>query len=185
MLDEVLAELTQKMEKALNSYVHELARIRTGRASLGVLDGIKVEYYGQTVPLNQVASLSVPESRLIVIKPWEKGMLPKIERAIMEAGLGLTPANDGTVVRIPFPPLTEERRRELVKLVKKVAEDFRVQLRQARRESNDDLKEYQKEGVITEDDYHIALEKVQELTDKYIQKVDEIFAKKEKEIMEV
>lgn len=185
MVDEVMAELEDRMEKGINSYVHELSRIRTGRASLGVLDGVKVEYYGQVVPLNQVASLSVPESRLIVIKPWDKSMLSKIERGIMEAGLGLTPSNDGNVVRIPFPLLTEERRRELVKLVKKIAEDFRVQLRQFRRESNDDLKEYQKEGMITEDDYHIALDKVQELTDKYIQKVDEIFAKKEKEIMEV
>lgn len=185
MVDEVLAELEERMEKVINAYVYELARIRTGRASLGILDGVRVEYYGQMVPLNQVASLSIPESRLIVIKPWEKSMLSKIERAILEAGLGLTPTNDGTVVRIPFPPLTEERRRELVKLVKKIAEDFRVQLRQARREANDDLKEYQKEGVITEDDYHTALDKVQKLTDKYIGKVDEILSKKEKEIMEV
>ncbi|HDH97015.1 MAG TPA: ribosome recycling factor [Proteobacteria bacterium] len=185
MIDELLAELESKMEKAIESFVRDLSRIRTGRASLGVLDSVKVEYYGQQTPLNQVASLSIPESRLIVIKPWDKSMLSKIERAILEADLGLTPTNDGNVIRIAFPPLSEERRRELFKLVKKIAEEFRIEIRRFRREGNEELKEYEKEGMISEDDYHRALDKVQELTDKYIKKIDEILAKKEKEIMEI
>ncbi len=185
MIDELLAELESKMEKAIESFVRDLSRIRTGRASLGILDSVKVEYYGQQTPLNQVASLSIPESRLIVIKPWDKSMLSKIERAILEADLGLTPTNDGNVIRIAFPPLSEERRRELFKLVKKIAEEFRIEIRRFRREGNEELKEYEKEGMISEDDYHRALDKVQEITDKYIEKIDEILAKKEKEIMEI
>jgi len=183
--DEVLSDLEGKMEKAIESYLRELSRIRTGRASLGILDGVKVEYYGQQAPLNQVASLSIPESRLIVIKPWDKSMLSKIERAIFEADIGLTPTNDGNAIRIAFPPLSEERRRELVKMAKKIAEDFRIEVRRFRREGNDDLKEYESEGMISEDEYHRALDKVQELTDRYIKRIDEILGKKEKEIMEV
>ncbi len=185
MVDDVVSEAKQDMQKAVSSLERELARVRTGRANLAVLDGIKVEYYGTMTPLNQVASLQTPEPRLIVIKPWDKSMVPVIHKAIQQADLGLNPVSDAEVVRIPVPPLTEERRKELVKLVKKMGEDYKVQVRRVRREANEMLKQLEKDKEISEDDMHRGMDKVQKLTDEFVAKVDELVAKKSDEILEV
>jgi ribosome recycling factor len=173
------------MEGAVESFRRELASVRTGRASVGLLEGITVEYYGAPTPLKQVAALSVPESRLIVIQPWEPRLIADIERAIMKSDLGLTPTNDGKVIRVPVPPLTEERRKELVRLVRKKAEEARVAVRNIRRDVNETLKRMEKQEHISQDETKRALEEVQKLTDEYIKKIDEILQRKEKEIMEV
>jgi len=185
MTDQVFEELNERMDNAIAAFGRELGKIRTGRASLSILDGIRVDYYGQTTPLNQVASLSVPESRLIVIQPWEKKMCGEIEKAIMKSELGLTPTNDGKVVRIAFPPLTEERRVELVKIVKRMAEEAKVSVRNARRDANEMLKDLEKEKDISQDEMHKHLDDVQKSTDSHVEKVDEIASRKEKEVMEV
>ncbi len=169
----------------MESFRRELASVRTGRASVGLLEGITVEYYGAPTPLKQVAALSVPESRLIVIQPWEPRLIADIERAIMKSDLGLTPTNDGKVIRVPVPPLTEERRKELVRLVRKKAEEARVAVRNIRRDVNETLKRMEKQEHISQDETKRALEEVQKLTDEYIKKIDEILQRKEKEIMEV
>jgi len=169
----------------VESFRRELASVRTGRASVGLLEGITVEYYGAPTPLKQVAALSVPESRLIVIQPWEPRLIADIERAIMKSDLGLTPTNDGKVIRVPVPPLTEERRKELVRLVRKKAEEARVAVRNIRRDVNETLKRMEKQEHISQDETKRALEEVQKLTDEYIKKIDEILQRKEKEIMEV
>jgi ribosome recycling factor len=185
VIDELFADLRESMEKAIKAFHKELGKIRTGRASLSILDGIRVDYYGTPTPLNQLASLSVPESRLIVIQPWEKRLTADIERAIMASDLGLNPTNDGKVVRIAFPPLTEERRKELVKVVGKMAEEARVVVRKARRDAIDMLKDLEKDGEISEDDSRKHQEKVQKVHDEYIEKVAESLARKEKEVLEV
>ena len=185
MLDEVVSEAKQDMAKAVEALERELSRMRTGRANLAVLDGIKVEYYGSQTPLNQVAALSTPEPRLIVIKPWDKNMVAVIHKAIQQADLGLNPSNDGELVRIPIPPLTEERRRDLVKLVKKNGEEYKVQIRRIRRDANDMIKQLEKDKEISEDDMHRGTDRIQKLTDEYIAKVDEVIKKKEKEILEI
>jgi ribosome recycling factor len=163
----------------------EFASIRTGRASLALVDGIVVDYYGTPTPLPQVASLSVPESRQIAIQPWEKNLIPLIEKAILKSDLGLTPANDGKVIRINIPILTEERRKQLVKVVRKRAEESKVAVRNIRRDSNDELKKLEKEKHVSEDDVKKEQEEIQKITDMFIKKVDEIVEHKEKEIMEV
>jgi len=184
-MQEVLEELRQGMDKSISSFNSELAKVRTGRASTALLDGIKVDYYGTPTPLNQLATISAPESRLITIQPWDVNSISDIEKAIMKSDLGLTPQNDGKLIRITIPTLTEERRKELVKLVKNMAEDYKVALRNLRRDSNDFLKELKKEKEISEDDFFRLQDKVQEVTDEYVKKVDELVKQKENEIMEI
>jgi ribosome recycling factor len=186
MVDDVLKDLQGNLDKATDALKRDLAKVRTGRANLALLDGIKVEYYGTMTPLNQVAALNVPDPRLITIKPWEKSMCGEIEKAIRQrAELGLNPGSDGELVRVPIPPLTQERRKELCKHIKKIGEEAKVAMRNHRREANEMLKDFEKDGEITEDDCTKGLKKVQESTDKGIAKVDEILTKKEAEVMEV
>ncbi len=179
------SKTTERMEGAIEALRKEFGSIRTGRASLALLDGIMVDYYGTPTPLQQVASLSVPESRQIAIQPWEQRIIPEIEKAIMKSDLGLTPSNDGRLIRISIPPLTEERRKQLVKVVKKKAEDAKVSIRNIRRDTNEELKKLEKEKHLSEDDVKKSLEEIQKLTDSYIEKVEEVLKHKENEIMEV
>ncbi len=185
MKDLVFDELKENMEKAIHAYEKSLSKVRTGRASLSLLDGIKVDYYGVPTPLNQVATLSIPESRLIVISPWDNSNIGNIEKAIQKSDLGLMPANDGKVIRLSIPILTEERRKELVKVVKRIAEECKINLRNVRREANDQLKTLKKDNDVSEDEFYLYQEEVQEVTDKYIKKSDQMLAAKEKEIMEI
>ena len=185
MSSEVMDQLREKMDSSLEALKRELVKIRTGRASLSLLDGISVDAYGSLMPLNQVGTLTIPESRMIAIQPWDPQMLAVIEKAILSSDLGLTPANDGKVIRLTIPQLTEERRKELVKQVKKIAEDFKVAIRNVRREANDSLKNLKKDKEISEDDMFRFQDDAQKETDSYIKKIDEIAAGKEKEIMEV
>ena len=184
MKDEILSECRQSMNKTIEALRKDLIRIRTGRASTALLDGVKVNCYDAQMPLDQVASLSVPESRLITIKPWDQSIIGEIEKSILKSELGLTPMNDGKIIRIPIPPLTENRRKELVKVAKKTAEEGKIAIRNHRRESNELLKELKNEKEISEDDFFRAQEEVQNITGEYIKKVDQITAEKEKEIME-
>lgn len=185
MVNETINDMKAEMKTAIEAMEKDFSRMRTGRANLAILDGIKVDYYGAATPLNQVAALSTPEPRLIMIKPWEKSMVAVIEKAIQAGDLGLNPNNDGEVVRIPIPPLTEERRKDLVKMVKSMGEDYKVQVRRCRRDANDMLKSLEKDKDISEDDLHRAMEKVQQHTDDFVKKVDERIEKKEKEILEI
>jgi len=173
------------MERTVNVLRRDLARTRTGRASTALLEGITVDYYGTRTPLNQLAGLSVPEPRLLIIQPYDKTALVQIERAILQSDLGLVPLNDGKILRVPIPELTEERRRELVKHIRKMAEDYRVSIRNHRRDAIDLLKSLQKDKEITEDDLHRAQEKAQEITKMYIERIDQVLKTKEDEIMEV
>ncbi|MBL7958958.1 ribosome recycling factor [bacterium] len=175
----------EKMKKSLEAVRGELSKVRSGRATTTLLDGIKVDYYGTPTPLNQVGNVSAPEARLLTVQPWDKNLIQPIEKAIQMADLGLNPANDGTMIRIPIPSLNEERRMELVKLTKKYAEDGRIAIRNVRREANDHIKKAEKNHDISEDDSKQAHDKVQKMTDSYIKKIDEMVAMKEKEIMEV
>jgi ribosome recycling factor len=184
MKEEVLDEARDKMSNSLDALKREFNRIRTGRASTALLDGIKVDAYETRMPLDQVASVSVPESRLITIKPWDQSIIGDIEKAILKSELGLTPMNDGKIIRIAIPPLTEERRKELAKLARKMAEESKIAVRNHRREANDMLKELKNEKEISEDEMFKAQEDVQKLTDEFVQKVDDITAEKEKEIIE-
>jgi ribosome recycling factor len=185
MLKEIKKKAKERMEKSVEVLKKDFASVRTGRASLSLLDGITVDYYGVQTPINQVAALSVPEPKMITIQPWEQKMIPVIERAILESDLGLTPTNDGKIIRIAIPPLTEERRKQLVKMVRKRAEEARVAVRNIRRDINDELKKMQKDKLISEDELKRELEDVQKLTNSYIEKIDELLEKKEKEILEV
>lgn len=173
------------MKKSAENLRRELAGIRTGKANAALLDTVKVNYYGQAVPLKQVASIAVPEARLITVQPWEKSVVPEVEKAIQASELGLNPQSDGTLIRLPIPPLTEERRKELVKVVKRFAEEARVAVRNIRREANEQFKKLEKEHSISEDEMHTKQEDVQRLTDKYIATIDEVVATKEKEVMEI
>jgi len=173
------------MTGAVDSLKKDFSSIRTGRASLGLLDGIMVDYYGTSTPLQQLASLSIPESRQIAIQPWEQRIIPEIEKAIMKSDLGLTPMNDGKIIRINIPVLTEERRKQLVKIVRKRAEEAKIAVRNIRRDANDDLKKLEKEKHLSEDEVKKEQEEVQKITDSFIHKVDEVLEHKEKEIMEV
>ena len=185
MTSEVIMEMAEKMDKSLEAFKQELTRIRTGRASLSLLDGIKVEAYGSSMPLNQVGTLTIPESRQIVIQPWDPQVMPGIEKAILKSELGLTPVNDGKVIRINIPQLTEERRKELVKIVKKNAEEYRVAVRNHRRDAIDTLKKQKKNKEISEDEQFKLQDDAQKETDSYIAKIDEVAAEKENEVMEV
>ena len=185
MIEEVKEEAKEKMGKSISSLKSELKKIRTGRASLSLLDDIKVEYYGTMTPLNQLATLSVPESRLITIQPWDVSSVNSIEKAILKSNLGLTPSNDGKIIRIAIPPLTEERRKDIVKQVNKMCEDYRVAIRNIRRDANDMLKQLKKDGDASEDDVFKAQEDIQKLTDEHIKQIDDIYKEKEKEILEL
>ena len=185
MLKDVLKETESHMKGAIEATKREFLAIRTGRANPGILDRVTVEYYGTPTPLNQVASVSVPDSRMLVVQPWDKSQLGPIEKAIQKADLGLNPVNDGTVIRLPVPQLTEERRKELVKVVKKEAEEQKIAIRNIRRDANDKIKVLEKDAKITEDEQKKGLEDVQKLTDKYILEIDRLVEQKEKEILEV
>lgn len=181
---EVEAASRGRMDKVVADLQHEMAHFRTGRASIGLLDSVRVEYYGSPVPLNQVAQLHVPEPAMITVQPWDPGVIAAVEKAIRSADLGLNPSNDGKIVRVPIPPLTEERRRELAKKLSHVAEERRISLRNIRRDANDHLKKLLKDKLISEDDERQALDAVQKLTDSYIGKIDQAAKAKEKEILE-
>src|SRR5512145_2697718 len=184
-MDGRVKDTSAHMERSIEAFRKELGKVRTGRASFSLLDGIKVDYYGTPTPLQQVGTLSVPESRLITITPWDSKMIGPIEKAIQSSGLGLNPSSDGKTVRVPIPPLTEERRKELVKLVKKMAEDARVAVRNIRREAIERVKEKEKKKEISEDEMKRGQERIQKDTDAFIKKIDEILKAKEQEIMEV
>ncbi len=183
--DDVLKDLHNRIQKTLDDLRKELASIRTGRASLHQLDGVRVDYYGTPTPLNQVATLAVADARLITVKPWEKNMIPVIEKAIRDANLGLNPMSDKDLVRVPVPPLTEERRREIVKQVKQKGEEHKVAIRNERRDAKELLEVAESDGDISQDEAKKALEKMQKETDEGVKKVDEIVAAKEKEVMQV
>jgi len=182
VLDELYKEIEKKMKKSVEIFKEELTKIRAGVASPAILDVVKVEYYGSTMPVKQLATISVPEPRLIVVQPWDKSTLPEIEKAIWRANLGLNPTNDGSVIRIQIPELTDERRKELIKLVKNEAEHAKVSIRNVRREGIEKLRKAKKDSEITEDDEKKAEEKMQKLTDKYTKEVDKLAEIKEKEI---
>lgn len=185
MTKEILRSAEDAMKRTIEATKKEFNTVRTGRANPALLDRIQVDYYGTPTPLNQVATVTAPEPRLILIQPWVKSTLGDIERALLKAELGLNPTNDGSVIRLNFPPLTEERRRDLVKMVKKQAEEMRIAIRNLRRDANDQLKKLEKEEHVPEDEVKRTLDEVQQLTDKYITKIDELLVAKEEEIMEV
>jgi len=184
MIDDIYQDTEERMGKSIEALENELKRVRTGRASLNILDGIRVDYYGTLTPLNQMASLSIPESRLILIQPWDVSVIKDIEKALLKSDLGLTPSNDGKLIRISIPPLTEERRKELVKVIHKISEDHKVAVRNIRRDANEMLKSLKKDGDISEDDAFKAQDQVQKITDRHIKQVDDVFHEKEKEILE-
>jgi ribosome recycling factor len=184
-MSKVIEDLDEKMTASIEAYRRELTRVRTGRTSLSLLDGIKVESYGAQMPLNQVATLTIPENRLIAVQPWDPQVIGAIEKAIQKANIGLNPVNDGKVIRISIPQLTEDRRKELVKQVKKISEDYRVTVRNHRREAIDILKAQKKDKEISEDDLFNLQDKAQQETDKFVKEIDQIMAEKEKEVMEV
>jgi ribosome recycling factor len=184
-MSEVILEMAEKMEKSVEAFKYELSKVRTGRASLALLDGISVDSYGSSMPLNQVSTLTIPESRMIAIQPWDPQVLAAIEKAILKSDVGLTPVNDGKIIRLNIPQLTEESRKELVKKVKKVAEEFRVTIRSARRDAIDVLKKQKKDKDISEDDLFKLQEDAQSETNDYIAQIDTITASKEKEVMDV
>ncbi len=185
MLAEVVELARKEMDKAVDAFKHELTRVRTGRASTALIEGLQVNYYGAKTPLRQLAGLAAPEPRLLVVTPYDKGAAHEIERAIQTSDLGLTPINDGKVIRLPIPELTEERRRELVRHVRKIAEEFRVGVRNHRRDANDMLKQANKEKEITDDDLRSGESRIQQFTTDFIEKIDKVLAAKEAEIMEV
>lgn len=185
MVKDILRETENKMKKAVEVVRQEFIKIRTGKATTTLLDGIKVDYYGSVMPLNQVGTVGTPDIRMITVTPWDKGMIGPIEKAILAANIGLNPANDGTVIRLPVPPLNEERRKELVKLIKKFAEDGKISLRNVRRDAIEHLKKSEKEEHFSEDERKRGEEDVQKLIDKQIKEIDLLVTHKEKEIMEV
>ncbi len=185
MTEDVLNDFSARADQSLEALRRDLSRLRTGRANLAMLDGVKVDYYGQVTPLNGVAALSVADPRLIVIKPWDKSMLQLIERAILESGLGINPQSDGQVIRLPIPPLTEERRRDMTRQVRAKGEEFKVAIRNARRDAKDMLEDLEKEKEISEDERKRALDKLQSLTDDRVAKVDVVVSSKEEELMQV
>lgn len=185
MIADVKSKAGAGMVKALEAFRRDLSKVRTGRASLALLDSVQVDYYGTPTPLNQVGSLAVPEPRLITIQPWEKNLIGEIERAILKADLGLNPTSDGQLIRLVFPPLTEERRKDMVKQVKRMGEDAKVAVRNVRREANDALKKLEKSKEISEDELKRGEKEVQDVTDDYVARVDQVIADKEKDLMEI
>lgn len=185
MIDEVISEMQSDMEKTVERLRGELSKVRTGRANVALLDGLRVDYYGQPTPINQVAAVQLGDARLIVIKPWEKTMVGPVEKAIQQSDLGLNPNSDGEQIRVPIPPLTEERRRDLVKVVKRMAEEFKVQIRNLRRDANEMLKALEKDKEISEDDRRKGQTRVQTSTDEHTKIVDQVVSAKEEEILQV
>jgi len=185
MSEEIKKKVASKMDKAIEVLKRELASVRTGRASLALLDGIQVPYYGTPTPLNQVAALAVPDPRTITIQPWESNIIPDVEKALLKSDLGITPSNDGKIIRLAIPMLSEERRKEMVKLAHKKGEDAKIAIRNVRREGNEELKKKEKEKELREDELKRALEEIQKVTDEHVKQVDAIVARKEEEIMEV
>jgi len=185
MLDQIMKNLQSHMDKALVVLKDEFSKLRTGRASTALIDGVRVDYYGSPTPLNQMATISTPEARLLVVQPWDPSALPLIEKALQKADLGVSPQNDGKLIRIPIPPMTEERRKDLVKLVHKYGEECRVAIRNVRRQGMEELKTSEKDKKMTQDDHKKGQTKVQELTDSEIKKVDQLVDLKSKEILEV
>jgi ribosome recycling factor len=185
VIEDIKKDAAQRMDKSIQSLRDELAKIRTGRAHTSLLDHITVEYYGSEVPISQVASIVVSDARTLTVTPWEKPMVAKIEKAIMTSDLGLNPATAGTVIRVPMPALTEERRRDLVRIVRQEAENARVAVRNIRRDANSDLKELLKEKEISEDEEHRAQDEIQKLTDKHVAEIESVLEVKEKELMEI
>lgn len=184
-IDESLLATAERMEKAVGSLDRDFAKLRTGRASTALVDGIKADYYGSATPISQMASVAVPDSRTLTIQPWDKGGMAAIEKAILKSDLGLTPINDGKIIRISIPPLTEERRKDLVKVARKYGEEAKVAVRNVRRDANDNFKKSEKDKEITADELKRATDEVQKLTDKYVAEIDSRCAAKEKEIMEI
>ncbi|MFO8083209.1 MAG: ribosome recycling factor [Desulfobacterales bacterium] len=184
MIEDIYEETRERMSKSISALKSDMTRIRTGRASVSLLDGIRVDYYGTPTPLKQMSSVSIPESRLIVIQPWDVSAIKEIEKAILKSDLGLTPSSDGKLIRINIPPLTEARRKELVKVVANLCEEYKIGVRNIRRDSNDMLKSLKKDGDISEDEAFKAQDQVQKITDEYIEIIDKLYQEKEKEILE-
>lgn len=184
MIESIFEETKESMNKSLDALRNEFKRVRTGRASLSILDGIRVDYYGTLTPISQMASLSVPESRLITIQPWDASAIKEIEKAILKSDLGLTPSNDGKIIRITIPPLTADRRKSLVKVIHKMSEEHKVAIRNIRRDANELMKTLKKDGEISEDESFKGQDQIQKITDNYIKMVDTIYSEKEKEILE-
>jgi ribosome recycling factor len=184
-IKKVYSETEDRMQKTIDAIKREFSSIRTGKANTSLLEGIKVDYYGNLTPLSQVASITIPDPKLLVIQPWEKRLIPEIAKAIQKSDLGLNPITDANVVRLPIPPLTEERRKDLVKLVKKISEEGKIAVRNIRREANDRFKKAEKEKEISEDDSRKAQENIQEITDEFIKTIDDLVEKKEEEMMEI
>ena len=184
-MDTIKPQANDKMQKSYDSLLHQFSKIRTGRASASILDDIRINYYGSPTPIKQLCNISIPEARTIIIQPWDKTTLADIEKAILAANLGITPENDGNVIRLPFQQLTEDKRKDIVKSLKKLAEDSRVAIRNLRRDSNEHIKKIKKDGEISEDDEKKLLKDIQDLTDEWIKKIDEAEKNKEKEILEV
>ena len=184
-MENLKQQVSEKMQKTLDSLLHQFSKIRTGRASASILDDVKINYYGQPTPVKQLCNISIPEARLIVVQPWDKTTLADIEKAILAANLGITPENDGNVIRMPFQPLTEEKRKDIVKSLKKMTEDSRVAVRNIRRDANEDVKKSKKDSEISEDDEKKLLKDIQDVTDEWIKKVDDAEKVKEKEILEI
>ena len=185
MLEEIYSQVEEKMKNTIKVVTQELSYIRTGKASITILDPIKVSYYGEETPLNQVATLSAPQPDLLVVAPWDTSLIPEIEKAILKSNLGLNPFNDGKAIKIPIPPLSEERRKELVRVVAKTSEDGKTSIRNCRRFGNDKVKQLEKNKEISQDEEHTAYQKIQELTDSYIEKIEELSEKKQKELLQL
>ncbi len=185
MYEDIIGKTRSGMEKAIEVLKKDFSKVRTGRASVALFDDIRVDYYGTPTPLNQVASLAVPEPRLITVQPWEKRLIPEIEKAILKSDLGLNPTSDGQLVRIAIPPLTEERRKEMVKLVKRMGEETKIAIRNSRRDGNEALKKLEKNKEISEDELKRGEKEIQDLTDQFVKKTDDVVAQKEKEVMEI
>jgi ribosome recycling factor len=185
MINEIKQDSEQRMKKAIEALHNDMTKIRTGRANIGLLDHVQVDYYGTLTPLNQIASVTASDSRTLLVTPWEKNMVAAVEKAILTSDLGLNPATTGSAVRVPMPPLTEERRKELIKVVRSEGEQGKVSIRNIRRDANNQLKDLVKDKSISEDDERRATEVIQKLTDKYIQEVDALLAQKEKDLMEI
>ncbi len=185
MIDTVHKETKDRMVKTIDALKKEMQRVRTGRASANMLDSVKVDYYGTLTPLSQMASISIPESRLITVQPWDATALKEIEKGILKANIGLTPSSDGKIIRISVPPLTEDRRKEIVKMVNKTCEEFKVAIRNIRRDSNELVKGLKKDGEVSEDQQNKALEKIQAMTDDHIKMIDSVYRDKEKEILDI
>lgn len=184
-MDELIQTLSKKMDKAIDVLQNDFKKVRTGRANPSMLDGINVDYYGTPTGIAQVGNISVPEPQMMLITPWEKSLLGEIEKAIMKADIGITPQNDGNVVRLPIPPLTEERRKEMVKQIKKFGEDAKISIRNVRRDGNDKLKKMEKDKEISQDDVKTGATKVQDVTDSHVKQIDQLIVEKEKELMQV